>query len=151
MTLNSLSVVTFQGPRKYITPGWFPSKVEHGKVVPTWNYAVAHARGTARAVDDKDWLLDLVTRLTDTQEAKQQTPWRVADAPTQYIDKMLGAIVGIEISIDRIEGKLRVSQDEAMQDRRGIVTGLQKTASEEGKAMAELVMKAMRPDPSDGP
>ena len=151
LTRHSPTVVTFHGPQAYITPGWYPSKVEHGKVVPTWNYAVAHAHGTARAVNDRNWLLDMVTRLTDMQEAKQKTPWRVADAPTSYIEKMLGAIVGIEIPIDRIEGKLKVSQDEEMQDRHGTVTGMQKSQSEEGQAMAELVMKAMCLDAIGGP
>lgn len=149
LMLNSPSVVTFQGPQAYITPGWYPSKVEHGKVVPTWNYAVAHAHGIARAIEDRGWLLDMLKRLTDTQEAKQHVPWRVADAPASYIEKMLGAIVGIEIPIDRLEGKIKASQDEAMQDRHGTVAGLHKRSHEDDKAMADLVMKALPPDTSE--
>lgn len=151
LMLNSPSVVTFQGPQAYITPGWYPSKVEHGKVVPTWNYAVAHAHGIARAIEDRSWLLDMLKRLTDTQEVKQYAPWRVADAPASYIEKMLGAIVGIEIPIDRLEGKLKASQDEAMHDRRGTVTGLRKRSREDDEATADLVTKAMRPDTSERP
>ena len=137
------SVVAFQGPQAYITPGWYPSKAEHGMVVPTWNYAVAHAHGIARAVEDRGWVLDMLNRLTGYHESNQQVPWRIADAPTVFIDKLLGAIVGIEIPIDRLEGKLKASQDEAIQDRRGTVAGLQNDLRDESKAMASLVMKAI--------
>jgi transcriptional regulator len=137
------SVVAFQGPQAYITPGWYPSKAEHGMVVPTWNYAVAHAHGIARAVEDRGWMLDMLNRLTGYHEANQQMPWRIADAPTAFIDKLLGAIVGIEIPIDRLEGKLKASQDEALQDRRGTVSGLQNDLRDESKAMASLVMKGI--------
>lgn len=141
----------FTGADGYVTPSWYPSKREHGKVVPTWNYAVAHAHGIARAIEDRSWLLDMLKRLTDTQEVKQYAPWRVADAPASYIEKMLGAIVGIEIPIDRLEGKLKASQDEAMHDRRGTVTGLRKRSREDDEATADLVTKAMRPDTSERP
>lgn len=144
------SLVMFQGPQAYITPGWYPSKAEHGMVVPTWNYAVAHAHGIARVIEERGWLLDMLNRLTDAQEARQEAPWRVADAPASYIDKLLGAIVGIEIPIDRIEGKLKASQDEAMQDRRGTVAALQKSPREEEQVMANLVMKAMDANSSTG-
>jgi transcriptional regulator len=137
------SVVMFQGPQGYITPGWYPSKVEHGKVVPTWNYVVAHVHGIARAIDDRDWLLDLLERLTGVHEASQSMPWRVSDAPSSFIDKMLSAIVGIEIPVDRLEGKLKASQDEAMQDRLGTVHGLREETSDEARSMADLVVKAI--------
>ncbi len=108
------SVVLFQGPQAYITPGWYPGKVAHGKVVPTWNYVAAHALGTARVMEDRGWMLDMFNRLTDAQEARQTQPWRVSDAPSEYIDATLSAIVGIEIPVDRLEGKLKVSQDEEL-------------------------------------
>lgn len=139
------SVVLFQGPQSYITPGWYPGKAEHGKVVPTWNYMVAHAHGVARAVEDRDWLLDMLNRLTRVHEAMQPTPWRVADAPADYIDAMLRAIVGIEIPIDRLEGKLKASQDEDMQDRIGTVRGLQQCPGEAARAMANLVHHTLPP------
>lgn len=137
------SVVMFQGAQSYVTPGWYPSKAEHGKVVPTWNYVVAHVHGVARAIDDRDWLLDMLNRLTDVHEGSRPMPWRVGDAPPSFIDKMLGAIVGIEIPIDRVEGKLKASQDETLQDRLGTVHGLRKEASAEAASMADLVLKAL--------
>jgi transcriptional regulator len=140
------SVVMFQGPQAYITPGWYPSKTEHGKVVPTWNYVVAHAHGVARAIEDRDWLLDMVNRLTGVHEASQAVPWRVGDAPASFIEKLLRAIVGIEIPIDRLEGKLKASQDEAMQDRLGTVHGLQAQSCNDAVPMAGLVAKAIEAD-----
>lgn len=137
------SVVLFQGPQAYITPGWYPSRVEHGQVVPTWNYVVAHAHGVARAIEDRDGLLDMLVRLTEVHESRHAVPWRVGDAPSSFVDKMLGAIVGIELPIDRLEGKLKASQDEAMQDRLGTVRGLQAESSAEARSMADLVLKAI--------
>jgi transcriptional regulator len=144
--LASPSVVMFQGPQAYITPGWYAGKAEHGQVVPTWNYVVAHAHGVARAIEDREWLLDLLNRLTDVHEAREAVPWRVGDAPAPFIDRMLGGIVGIEIPIDRLEGKLKASQDEAMHDRIGSVHGLQARSGDEARAMAALVAKAIDAD-----
>jgi transcriptional regulator len=140
------SVVMFQGPQAYITPGWYPGKTEHGRVVPTWNYMVAHAHGVARAIEDREWLLDMLNRLTDAQEARQAAPWSVSDAPRSFIDKLMGVIVGIELPIERLEGKLKVSQDEANQDRRGTVQGLRNKPGDETEAVADLVGKAMEAD-----
>ena len=137
------SVVMFQGPQAYITPGWYPGKAQHGKVVPTWNYAVAHAHGVAGAIEDRDWLLDMLNRLTSVHEAGQPVPWRVSDAPADYLDKLLRAIVGIEIPIDRLEGKLKASQDEELQNRVGTVSGLQQLPSDEARAMAVFVRQAI--------
>jgi len=141
------SVVLFQGPQAYITPGWYPGKAAHGQVVPTWNYVAVHVHGRARVVEDRTWTLDMLNRLTDAQEAGRATPWRVGDAPAAYIDQMLRAIVGIEIPIDRLEGRLKASQDEAMPDRLGTVAGLQAEPGDEARAMAALVMDALRTDP----
>jgi len=118
------SVLVFQGPQAYISPGWYPSKQEHGKVVPTWNYAVVHAQGTPVAVQEPEALLAIVSRLTDTHEAAQRKPWQVGDAPPDYIDKMLQGIVGIEVPIDRLVGKWKVSQNRARTDRDGVAAGL---------------------------
>ena len=137
------SVVMFQGPQTYVTPGWYPGKKEHGKVVPTWNYTVAHAHGTARSIEDRDWLLGMLNRLTSVHEAGRPAPWSIADAPGEYIDKLLRAIVGIEIPIDRLEGKLKASQDEALQDRHGTVAGLRSDDDQERRAMGELVRRAL--------
>ena len=140
---NVPSVVMFQGPQAYITPSWYPSKAEHGEVVPTWNYVVVHAHGVARAVEDREWIFDMLRRLTEAHEAPRSVTWSVADAPAPFMDKMMRAIVGIEIPIDRLEGKLKASQDEALQDRRGTVRGLRDGASDEAASMADLVETAI--------
>ncbi len=137
------SVVMFRGPQAYITPGWYPGKAEHGKVVPTWNYLAVNAHGAARVVDDPAWLLGLLNRLTQTHEAGRPRPWQVGDAPADYIDKQLRAIVGIEIPIDRLEAKCKASQDEALEDRRGTVAGLRAEQREASAAMADWVQRAM--------
>lgn len=137
------SVVMFQGPQSYITPGWYPGKQAHGKVVPTWNYAVAHAHGVARAITDEAWLRDLLVRLTAVHESKRQSPWKVTDAPAEFIDKLMRAVVGIEIPIDRLVGKLKASQDEDLQDRQGTVAGLAAEGTENAAAMSALVERAM--------
>lgn len=137
------SVVMFQGPQAYITPGWYPSKQAHGKVVPTWDYAVAHAHGVARAVHDETWLRELLVRLTAVNEAMQQVPWKLSDAPKDFIDKLLNAVVGIEIPIDSLIGKLKASQDEELQDRLGTVAGLAAQGTENASTLASLVQAAI--------
>ena len=133
------SVVMFMGPQAYITPSWYPGKKEHGKVVPTWNYVTVHVHGTGRVVEDGEWILSMLHQLTDAQESSRPTPWSVKDAPTDYVEKLLRAIVGIEIRIDRLEGRLKVSQDEALADRHGTVDGLMAEQDSQSNAMAELV------------
>lgn len=136
------SLVMFQGPQSYVSPSWYASKREHGKVVPTWNYAVVHAHGAARAIHDRQWLLDLVTRLTAEHEAATgPEPWQVADAPRDYIEHMLDAIVGVEIPIARLIGKWKVSQNRAQADRQGVAAGLlaHRKNDDEAAAMAALV------------
>lgn len=140
------SVVMFQGPQAYITPGWYPGKAAHGEVVPTWNYVVAHAHGVARAVDDRGWLLGMLNRLTDAHEARQALPWRVGDAPAAFVDRLLRAIVGIEMPIARLDGKLKASQDEALPDREGTVHGLRRDDCPWARAMADLVKQAIDDD-----
>jgi transcriptional regulator len=142
--LNSAqSVVMFQGPQSYITPAWYPSKLDDGKVVPTWNYCVAHAHGVARAIDDRDWLYEMLVRLTAFSESSRELPWKVTDAPADFIDRLARAVVGIEIPIDRLVGKLKLSQDEALQDRLGTVTGLVTEGTENAARMAALVRQAI--------
>ncbi|MDO8905622.1 FMN-binding negative transcriptional regulator [Hydrogenophaga sp.] len=135
------SVVMFMGAQTYITPSWYPGKRTHGKVVPTWNYVTVHAHGAARAVEDPDWILDMLQRLTESQERSRSNPWSVADAPDDYVRKMLGAIVGIEIVIGRMEGRLKVSQDENHEDRLGTVEGLMQEPDTQAHVMAGLVRK----------
>lgn len=140
---GTASVVMFMGPHAYITPSWYPGKHAHGKVVPTWNYVTVHAHGLSRAIENPDWILDVVQRLTDARESRQKNPWRVSDAPKDYIDKMLRAVVGIEITIDRLEGRLKASQDEDAQDRLATVEGLRQTSEALALGMADLVSQAL--------
>jgi transcriptional regulator len=131
----------FHGPEAYITPSWYPTKADGGKAVPTWNYAVVHARGTLRIIDDVAWLRASLEALTAENEAAFAEPWRLADAPADYIDTMLRAVVGIEITITRLEGKWKVSQNQPTQNRAGVATGL-RTGGAEAQAMADLVAAA---------
>jgi transcriptional regulator len=140
------SVVVFQGPQAYITPSWYPSKQAHGKVVPTWNYAVVHAYGPPRAVEDRAWLLELVTRLTSAQESARPAPWLVSDAPREYVEQMLEAIVGIEIPITALSGKWKVSQNRPAADRAGTAAGLRARGDDAAKEMAALVEKPLDRD-----
>lgn len=121
---NDECMVIFQGPHAYITPAWYAEKRGSGKVVPTFNYAVVHAHGPLRAIDDAAWLLVLLERLTARHEADQAAPWRVSDAPADYIDKMLKAIVGIEIPLTRVTGKWKLGQNRSMQDQAGMAREL---------------------------
>ena len=133
------SVVSFQGAEGYITPSWYPTKQAHGKAVPTWNYAVVHAHGFPRAIEDRDWLLAHVSQLTDTHEASRSQPWHVTDAPAAYIERMLEMIVGIEIPIDALIGKWKVSQNRPNADKIGVVAGLTSRGRTDDPAMATLV------------
>ena len=126
-------VFVFQGPDAYVSPQWYASKAEHGKVVPTWNYAVVHAHGTPRIVEDRAALRAIVTRLTDRHEAGRAAPWAVDDAPADYLDGLLGAIVGIEVEVQRWVGKWKVSQNRSAADRAGVAAALH------GHAMSGLV------------
>lgn len=125
LRLGGETLVVFQGPEAYITPSWYVSKKEHGRVVPTWNYAVVQVRGTARVVEDPQWLLAQVHHLTSGQESKRSTPWKVSDAPEPFISGQLRAIIGVEIPISIIEGKWKVSQNRSAADRRAVEAALQ--------------------------
>jgi len=114
----------FRGPQAYVSPSWYPSKAGTHKVVPTWNYAVVHAHGVLEAVDDAPWLRELVGRLTDRHEAPRPAPWSVGDAPADYVQAMLRAMVGIRIPIQRLVGKWKVSQNRSQADREGVAQGL---------------------------
>ena len=132
-------VVAFQGPQTYITPSWYPSKHAHGKAVPTWNYAVVHAHGMPRAIEDRDWLLQHVNQLTEVHESDQALPWKVSDAPLDFTAKLLESIVGIEIPISKLVGKWKVSQNRPVPDQLGVVAGLIARDDTQSKDMASLV------------
>jgi len=133
------SVVIFQGPQAYISPSWYASKRIHGKVVPTWDYAVVHAHGMPRAIEDRDWLLTFVSRLTDTQESTEAQRWKVTDAPHDYIDRLLQRIVGIEIPVSKLIGKWKVNQNSPEADKLGTVNGLMAREDAEAAQVAALV------------
>lgn len=134
----------FQGPDRFITPSWYPTKAETGRVVPTWNYAVVHVHGPLRLIHDRDWLRRHLGELTDTFEANRQTPWRISDAPVDYIDAQLGGLVGIEIPIGRLEGKWKVSQNKSEEDWRGVIDGLEREGDPAAQEMAALIRKSRR-------
>lgn len=118
------ALAMFQGPEAYITPSWYATKQESGKVVPTWNYVAVHAYGPIIFHDDPAWLRDAVSRLTDTHEAANAEPWEVADAPEKFVQAQLRGIVGFEIPITRIDGKWKLSQNRPAADREGVIAGL---------------------------
>jgi transcriptional regulator len=131
-------LVIFQGAESYITPSWYPTKQEHGKVVPTWNYVVVQAWGRPVVIEDPAWLLAQISELTDANEGKRPAPWAVTDAPDAYVASQLKGIFGIEIEIARIEGKWKTSQNQAEVNRVGVAEGL---AAEGDAAMAALVAR----------
>ena len=137
------ALAIFQGPDTYVSPAWYATKQETGKVVPTWNYAVVHAHGPMRFIDDRAWLRAFVERLTHRHEAARPEPWKVTDAPADYIDTQLGAIIGLEVPITRLVGKWKVSQNRASRDRAGAIEGLAREGGETGAAMARLIRESM--------
>ncbi len=133
------SVIAFHGPESYVSPTWYPSKQAHGKVVPTWNYVVVHAHAIPRVIEERAQVLDHLTRLTAAQEAAQAAPWKVADAPADFIDQMARQIVALEMPIVRIFGKWKVSQNRSPADREGVVAALQRQGDARSSDMAGLV------------
>ncbi len=138
--LGALAI--FQGPQAYISPSLYPSKAEHGKVVPTWNYAVVHAHASLTIHEDPEWLRGLVTRLTETHEAARLAPWQVSDAPPGYIDGLLRGIVGVELHIHKLEGKWKLSQNRDVTDRIHIVSAFEASADQSAQEMAVLIRDA---------
>ena len=135
------ALMIFQGPDAYVTPNWYPSKAEHGKVVPTWNYAVVHAYGRPAVMQERDWLLRHVTELTAQQESGEAQPWLTSDAPPAFIDVMLRGIVGFRFDIARLEGKWKMSQNREMKDRAGVVQGLGARGEGDDAEVAALVAR----------
>lgn len=129
----------FHGPQHYISPNWYATKKEHGQVVPTWNYEVVHVQGRLRAVDDVEWLREFLQRLTETHEADQSQPWQVEDAPEEYLQRMLQAVVGIEIEIVTMIGKSKVSQNQPEVNQQSLITALLNKGSEVSEEMAKSI------------
>lgn len=129
----------FQGPNAYISPSWYPSKAETGRVVPTWNYLAVHAHGHARTIQDEQWLKQHLNNLTDHNETGREQPWSVDDAPADYTSGLMRAIVGIEITIETLSGKLKASQNQTETNRAGVKAGLSGESDGNAIAMSKLV------------
>ncbi|HEU4381511.1 MAG TPA: FMN-binding negative transcriptional regulator [Hyphomicrobiaceae bacterium] len=138
------ALMIFQGAEAYIRPGWYPSKAQHGKAVPTWNYAVVHAYGRLQVSQDKDWLLAHVDELSNQQERPYAERWSMADAPADYLDRQTRGIVGLTLAITRLEGKMKMSQNRDIGDREGVVRGLGERAGGHDAAIAVLVQAKMQ-------
>ena len=138
---GSEALVIFAGEQAYISPSFYPSKAEHGKAVPTWNYLAVHAYGSAEVFDDAERLLALVSRLSSKHEADRPQPWAVSDAPQDYIDSMLKAIVGFSLPISRLNGKRKLSQNRSAADQAGVRNGLLASNNPQDHALAQLIAK----------
>ena len=137
------ALMIFQGPEGYITPNWYPSKAQHGKVVPTWNFAVIHAYGRPEAIDAAAWLRQHVAELTAQQERDQPKPWAPSDAPDTFIGAMVRGIVGFRFVITRLEGKWKMNQNREAQDRLGVVKGLGERGRADDLEMADFVSRSV--------
>jgi transcriptional regulator len=140
---SSEALVIFQGPDSFISPSWYPSKRDTATVVPTWNYVVVHARGTIRVIQDASWLRAHVSALTTRHEHDRPEPWAVTDAPADFIEKLIGVIVGIEIPVTQLTGKWKLSQNRSERDRSGVVNGLLSEGTESSSAVAALVRETL--------
>ena len=141
---NTEVLAVFHGPDAYITPSWYATKKETGKVVPTWNYAVVHAYGYMRVVDDASWLRTHLEALTTHNEASFAEPWAVSDAPHEFTEKLIGNIIGFEMVITRLSGKWKVSQNQPQQNQASVIEGLKASGQQESSAMAALVDTATK-------
>ena len=130
------ALAVFSGPDAYISPGWYPAKAEHGKVVPTWNYIAVHARGPVELIEEPERLLQIVSRLSDQHESGRERPWAVSDAPRDYLDSMLRAIVGFALPIRRLEGKWKLGQNRSAADQQGVRDGLASSLSPGDRELA---------------
>lgn len=135
----ALAVVT--GPQAYVSPSWYRSKAEHGRVVPTWNYSAVHLTGRARVRTDEAWLREAVTLLTDRHEAGRDDPWHVTDAPDDFVTKQLRAVVGIEVRVERVEAKAKLSQNRSAADHAGVVDGLSAHEAPQASAVAAAMAR----------
>jgi transcriptional regulator len=138
---NNAVTVIFNGPNAYITPAWYPSKKETGKVVPTWNYAVVHVQGQIKLIDDPQWLRSHVAQMTNIHEPTYQSDWELDDAPEEYVQMMLKAIIGIEIDVQSLTGKFKLSQNRPPEDYDAVVEQLEQSPQEILQAMRQYMKK----------
>ena len=136
---DSPALLVAAGPQAYISPSWYAAKAEHGRVVPTWNYTTVHLTGRVRVHDDVEWLRAMVTALTAAHESHREHPWAVTDAPSPYVEGQLRGIVGIELTVERVEAKAKLSQNRSDADRAGVVGGLRAESTPATTAVADLM------------
>ena len=139
---NASVTAIFNGPNAYVTPSWYPSKQESGKVVPTWNYAAVHAQGTIKLIEDPQWLRSHVSQMTNIHESTYESTWKLDDAPEEYVQTMLKAIIGIEIDIKSLVGKFKLSQNRPAEDYEAVVDQLSKSPK---KALQEMLQYMRAP------
>ena len=132
-------LAVFQGPDAYVSPSWYPTKSETGRVVPTWNYLAVHVQGRARIIEDPTWLKHHLHQLTDQHESQMVAPWSVDDAPTDFTESLMRAIVGVEIQIETLTGKLKASQNQPERNQAGVKAGLETDGEGQSSAMAKLI------------
>lgn len=132
-------LTVFQGPDAYVSPSWYPTKAETGRVVPTWNYLAVHAQGSARIIQDSSWLKHHLHQLTNQHESQMVTPWSVDDAPSDFTERLVQAIVGVEIEIETLTGKLKASQNQPERNRVGVKAGLEIEEEAQNRAMARFI------------
>lgn len=135
------ALLVCRGAQAYVSPSWYASKAEHGRVVPTWNYSAVHLRGRVRVHHDPDWLLDVVTCLTRAHEGGRDGSWEVEDAPEAYVRGQLRGIVGVEVVVEHVDGKAKLSQNRSADDRAGVVRGLEAEASAEARVVAKQMRR----------
>ncbi|MDB5440115.1 MAG: transcriptional regulator [Caulobacteraceae bacterium] len=135
------ALIVFQGPEAYVSPNWYASKQAHGRVVPTWNYEAIHVYGRLNWRRDPAWLRPHLAALTDRFEADQERPWAIADAPGDYIDRLVEAVIGVEVTIERVEAKRKFSQNRNGADRRGVITALTASQSEGDRELAAAMAR----------
>jgi len=138
------ALAIFHGSDAYVTPSWYATKREHGKVVPTWNYVVVHAHGVLRIIDDADWVREHLETLTEQHERNLPEPWAVSDAPPEFTEKLIESVVGIEIVITRLSGKWKASQNQPGQNLTGVIEGLRNRGRPDADAVAALVEACAR-------
>ena len=141
------ALAIFQGPQAYIHPGWYPTKKVDGKAVPSWNYIAVHAHGNLEAVHDVAWLRSHLGSLTDLNEAGRSDPWELSDAPADYLDAMMSAIVGLRLSVGRLEGNWKMGQKQQLENRWGAIDGLLASASTEDQAVALAMRQLLTTEP----
>lgn len=143
---RSPALVVVSGPDAYVSPRWYASKREHGRVVPTWNYSAVHLSGPVRVVDDLEWVREAVTLLTERHETERAEPWQITDAPERFVAGQLKAIVGIEVTVTKVEGKAKLSQNRSVADRQGAIDGLRAEGDPAASAVAHSMSEHLKAD-----